>query len=83
MHSCPYLENCAFLSRTISDIPEMAILMKARHCERSYNGCARYSLAESIGSAEVPDDLYPNQTGKAQLIIETRDRSTAHTQGPA
>ncbi|HUX21245.1 MAG TPA: hypothetical protein VMW69_08385 [Spirochaetia bacterium] len=70
MYECPYVDDCTFLSRTIADLPDVAFLMKARHCERGHEACARYILAERLGRERVPDELYPNQMGKAGLILD-------------
>ena len=42
------------------------------HCyrnERGYKGCARYLVAQSLGIAQVPDNLYPDQVDRANAIV--------------
>lgn len=70
MGNCELAGSCRLFSVTLVDLPEVAFLMKARHCERESRDCARRLVGASLGSDRVPDNLYPNQTARANLLIE-------------
>lgn len=69
MNECPYISNCVLFRQTLKGLPQVAMLMKARHCRREYCSCALYKIASELGPEQVPAGLYPNQTARAELIL--------------
>ena len=69
MHECPYVSECVLFRRTLDGLPDVAWLMKEKHCKRDYMGCALYRISEAIGKENVPEGLFPNQVARAQSLI--------------
>ena len=43
---------------------------KEKYCDDNYQKCARFSVAENLGLAAVPDDLLPHQKERGKRIIQ-------------
>ena len=85
---CPLTDDCVLIRRTLDGHPDVAILMRARYCDRDGEACALRKIAVAIGPEHVPVGLYPNQTGRAELIIwkeyqKKRSSGEVPTEGPA
>lgn len=75
MSECPFVPDCVLFCKTLAGLPEVAMLMKARHCQREYASCALLRIYVEAGPATVPAGLFPNQTGQADLIIRESEQA--------
>jgi hypothetical protein len=70
MQKCELVEKCPFFNDLMERMPATANMMKKRYCLSDNSQCARYAVFKAVGREKVPKDLFPNQTEKAQEIIE-------------
>ena len=77
MVECPKLSGCPFFTNKLAHMPATAEMAKKDYCLGEYATCARFMVATALSSPSVPEDLYPNQTERAQQIIETSARSSS------
>ena len=69
---CPRLQQCAFFNDRLRNMPVIAEMTKNSYCRSvSYETCARYLVAQALGTARVPDDLYPNQPDRVDAILKS------------
>lgn len=73
MARCPFIQCCVLFSKTLVGLGEVAMLMKKKHCGDEYSECGLHRISVSLGPEQVPEGLYPNQTGKAEVIIRGAD----------
>jgi hypothetical protein len=73
---CPNLAKCPFFNDQLSNMPTIADLMKENFCKETYDICARYLVAKALGSALVPQDLFPSQKERALKIIANASSAT-------
>jgi len=66
---CPYLETCIFFQDKMNNMPATANVMKKRYCLGDNSQCARFMVAQALGRAKVPTDMFPNQYDKAKKLI--------------
>jgi len=74
--------------KTLAGLKEVALLMKARHCHQDHRNCGLHKISVELGPEQAPEGLYPNQTGRAELIIwreyqKKRSSGGVSTEGPA
>ena len=69
MAECESLDGCPFFNDKLDDMPAMADMYKKKYCLGDKSSCARYIVKTEVGKDEVPSDLSPNQTERAQEII--------------
>jgi hypothetical protein len=69
MADCPNLQKCPFFNDKLANMPTVSGYLKKQFCRDIYNSCARYLVAQSIGSTIVPADLFPTEKQRAQEII--------------
>ena len=70
MNQCECLEKCPFFNDKMKESPALSQIYKKRFClEGDKNNCARYRVRQALGPENVPGDLYPNQTERADKII--------------
>ncbi len=69
MSECKRLGACPFFNDKMADKPGMTQLYKKNYCMKDFSQCARYMVAEAIGSEKVPIDLYPNMVQRVSDII--------------
>ena len=69
MASCDKLGDCAFFSGHVAYMPAVANLLKEKYCFEDSKQCARLQLS-SAGKA-VPDDLYPNDSERAEELLHS------------
>lgn len=75
MRECPFVPDCVLFCKTLAGLPEVAMLMKARHCQRDYGSCALHRLYVEAVPVRVPEGLFPNQIGRAELIIRESEQA--------
>lgn len=69
MAECECLEKCPFFNDRMDNMPGMTELYKQSYCLDNYPSCARYRVFNVLGRDKVPPDLFPNDTGKADAIL--------------
>ena len=69
MPECKRLGACPFFNDRMVDRPGMSKLYKKNYCLKDNSQCARYMVAEAIGTDNVPLDLYPNMIQRVGSII--------------
>ena len=69
MTECICTVHCQFFNDKMADMPEMAVLLKKRYCIEDNSECARYAVFEKLGEDAVPDDLFPNETYRAERLL--------------
>ena len=67
--ACSLAETCIFFNDRMANMPSMANMYKARYCQASYEGCARYRVFKAVGRENVPTDLYPNEADRVEAIV--------------
>lgn len=69
MKECICTTHCLFFNDKMANMPEMAVLLKRRHCIEDHSGCARYAVFSRLGHGAVPDDLLPNEAYRAERLL--------------
>ena len=69
MPDCQLLENCLFFNDRMANMPSTAEVIKIRYCREENSGCARFMIYQAIGKGKVPQDLFPNQSDRAEKVI--------------
>jgi GAF domain-containing protein len=67
---CERTARCPFFNERMANFPESARALKSIYCSGDKTKCARYRVAAALGPAEVPPDLYPDDTELADALIE-------------
>ncbi len=69
---CPKLAQCPFFNDRFKQMPAIAEMAKNSYCRSDqYESCARFVVGQSLGSAQVPTDLYPDQSDRVAVILGT------------
>ncbi|MGC9771402.1 hypothetical protein [Fervidobacterium islandicum] len=68
---CPNLQGCKFFNITLSGKSALQEYYKSNYCSAGdkYKDCARWIVCQKLGKEHVPDDLFPNQKERAELIL--------------
>jgi hypothetical protein len=67
----PMLPQCSIFSNKLVNMPVMAELTRDHYCRSgTHDNCARFMVVHSLGSSEVPQDLYPNQQDRVEAILK-------------
>jgi len=72
MTNCDLIDTCGVLNEYLAQMPTTAEVYKRMYCLRSFDKCARYMVVKSMGQGATPQDLLPNQTDRAMMIIQGR-----------
>ena len=67
MADCECLPKCPFFNDKMANMPAVANMYKKQFCQGDNSTCARYRVNKS--GAEVPVDLFPNDSARADKII--------------
>jgi hypothetical protein len=70
--SCEKLPTCIFFNDQMERMPGVAVLLKTQYCRGVFDEGARFRVAARLGGAQVPRDLYPNDTARADRILATQ-----------
>lgn len=70
MADCELIQGCIFFNDKMQNMPATAELLKKKYCKDSYSTCARFMIFKAMGRPAVPQDLFPQQTDKAEEIIK-------------
>lgn len=71
-HKCDRLEICASFRTEMKRLPAMMHVIQDKYCAGDSQLCARKLIAVSMGAQGVPDDLYPNDMGRAARLLNDR-----------
>ncbi|MHC4232371.1 MAG: hypothetical protein ACYSQY_05335 [Planctomycetota bacterium] len=72
---CPLMDTCAFLCENRTTMPELVERIQDTYCTKpARSECARFKIAQSVGTEKVPPLMLPEQVEWAQQIIEECDR---------
>lgn len=66
---CELMQACIFFNDKMANMPSTAAAVKKQYCEKDFKNCARHMIVEAFGRGTVPENLFPNETEKAQAII--------------
>ncbi len=69
MANCEFLTKCPFFNNKLKNMPTAADTMKNIYCRWNFIKCARYKVAIVLGSEEVPSNLFPRDTVRAEKIL--------------
>lgn len=69
MADCPSLPKCPFFNDSMATKPATAEMMKNSYCRTDNTHCARWMVAQALGKAAVPMNLFPAQADRAEQII--------------
>jgi hypothetical protein len=60
MATCELLMDCLFFNQAIPNMPFTSKYMRKKYCLGCNRLCILYILNTGLGTAMVPDDIYPN-----------------------
>ncbi|RPJ09127.1 MAG: hypothetical protein EHM28_02410 [Spirochaetaceae bacterium] len=66
---CECLAGCPFFNDKMTDMPDIAEILKMHYCRADNRQCARYMVFCELGRDNVPADLFPNHYIRARDII--------------
>lgn len=73
---CENFEDCRFFNQKLERGPVAIDAFRSVYCMGDFNACARYRVAMEVGRENVPDNLYPNNSFRAQRIVALEKRVT-------
>lgn len=71
MADCELLATCIFFNDRMAGMPSTAEIFKLRYCRGDSATCARYMVYRKLGRENVPANLFPNETHKAEELLGT------------
>jgi hypothetical protein len=71
MPDCSRLAKCIFFNDQMTGMPAMADMYKQHYCKGQFDECARFTVASKLGPERVPGNLFPNDTKRAQQLINS------------
>jgi len=69
MSNCEFNERCAFFNEKLPAMPPHVDALKQKYCLSNNLHCARYLVANALGPARMPQDLFPDHRDRAYTII--------------
>ena len=69
MADCSLLETCPFFCGGMQDMPSQAELFRELYCRGGHDICARHMIFKRLGREAVPNNLFPNEVNRANVII--------------
>ena len=69
MTDCELIAGCIFFNDKMSEFPVTAERMKRDYCKGDNSSCARYRVFKALGRQNVPKDLFPNDTDRANKML--------------
>ena len=69
MPDCECLGRCLFFNDLMSDMPNLAGMMKEQYCRGAFSECARYAVFKAKGREAVPKDMFPNNVERARALV--------------
>ena len=74
MADCELLSTCLFFNDMMRHMPAMAEHHKQKYCRGDNRDCARYLVFVALCRTQIPADLFPIETARAQKIIADATR---------
>ncbi len=74
MGECENLATCPFFNDRLPNMPATTTFLKSFYCQREYTKCARYIVSKALGSPQVPADLFPEESIRAERIVAGKRR---------
>ena len=69
MTDCELISGCIFFNDKMSEFPITAERMKRDYCKGDNSACARYRVFKAFGRENVPKNLFPNDTDRADKML--------------
>jgi hypothetical protein len=69
MPDCKYLKKCPFFNDMLRNMPTASDTIKRIYCRWSYKKCARFMVAETLGPKNIPQDLFPGDSHRADIVL--------------
>lgn len=69
MADCDRLATCLFFNDRLENLPAVAALLKTQYCHGDFRTCARFRVAAKLGSTNVPETLFPQDSAAADRIV--------------
>ncbi len=68
--NCELTKACMFNNRKIDKLPDSILnSFVEKYCKNCKDACALYMLARETGLNYIPQDMFPNEYGRALDII--------------
>ena len=74
MADCELLEKCLFFHDKLKKMPIASDTMKKLYCRWNFAKCARYKVAIVLGRKNVPLDLFPGDSHRAEEILVQQNK---------
>ena len=74
MSDCELLKLCPFFNDKLKNMPTASDSMKKIYCRWNHAKCARFKVAVVLGRENVPPDLFPGDTRRAEEILIQHNR---------
>ena len=65
---CALMSGCPFFKNKMPDLNGLSEVYRLSYCLGDHSHCARFMVARQLGPANVPADLYPHMTDRANEI---------------
>jgi hypothetical protein len=75
MTDCEFQESCFFFNDHMQGMPDQAELFKQLYCHGGNDICARYMIFKKLGREAVPNNLFPNEITRANIILPTANKT--------
>lgn len=69
--ACEKLSTCIFFNDQMERMPAVAELLKTQYCRGAFDKCARFKAAARLGGANVPRDLFPNDSARVDKTLSS------------
>lgn len=66
---CEFISGCPFFQHKMAQMPATADIYRKTYCRGNPEACARLLVRRALGPENVPPDLMPNQTERAQALL--------------
>jgi len=66
---CKYAGNCPVFTTALGPLPHIGLRYRRSYCRGGWGECARYVLADAVGSERVPRTLLPNQMDRVTELM--------------
>ncbi|MHB1340539.1 MAG: hypothetical protein ACYC77_02820 [Coriobacteriia bacterium] len=71
MSGCKHLGYCYLTSDEAGFSPDFARAIRTTYCRGDYIACARYQMAEALGTDVVPGDLFPAELDRVRAALSS------------
>ncbi len=67
--ACDRLAKCIFFNDQMQRMPSVSELLKNQYCRGAFDDCARFRVASRLGAAAVPEDMFPTDDKRAEVLL--------------